>query len=352
MTRASRGAGVAGDNGSRPGSRPSSRTESKEFANSVRSIFRETIEERRVAMFEAMLDRVGVENYPEVVSLVRENDLRGSDTGAEWSRLWASWGRRDPTAAFEFLRGHDWSGWDPNSETEAKNRTLSSWSQTDPEQARRFVEADSGFASGDRSMVAGLVRGWSDVDPQATTAWLSKTGLGMRDEYEAVVEAISRKGGREALDTWFSMLDENGTSPRDISGFAQQIAKIKGEYEPDKAAAWVDQHLGEAWLDESEIVQSTAHAFASRDPKGAMEWAGKNGLQSASMTAMGTWIEQDLPAASAWLSENSGNPVYAESAELMMNYLQRRDPEAAKTWAESLSDPTMRDQMLDQLPEK
>ncbi len=351
-TRTGRLSGSTAENGSRPGSRPTSRAESREFANSVRSIFRETIEERRVAMFEAMLDRVGAENYPEVVSLVRENDLRGSDTGPEWSRLWASWGRRDPAAAFEFLKSYDWSGWDPNSQTEAKNRTLTSWSQADPEQARRFVEADSGFSNGDRSLVAGLVRGWSDVDPQAAAEWLSKTGLGMRDEYKAVVEAISRKGGREALDTWFSSLDEKGTSPQDKSGFAQQIAQIQGEYEPEKAAAWVEQHMGEAWLDESEIVQNTAYAFASRDPKGAMEWAAKNGLQSASMTAMGTWIQRDLPAASAWLSENSENPALAGSIELLTSYLQLKDPEAAKTWAENLPDPTMGSHMLDQLQQK
>lgn len=201
-------------------------------------------------------------------------------------------------------------------------------------------------------MVAGLVRGWSDVDPQATAEWLSKTGLGMRDEYKAVVEAISRKSGREALDTWFSSLDENGASPQDKSGFAQQIAQIKGEYEPEKAAAWVEQHLGEAWLEESEIVQSTAYAFASRDPKGAMEWAGKTGLENASVTAMGKWIQQDLPAASQWLSENSGNPAYAGSASLLISYLQHNDPEAAKSWAENLADPTMRSRMLEQLQGK
>lgn len=335
-----------GEDGSRRGPRSTSRLESKQFANSVRSIFRETIEERRVAMFEKMLERVGVENYPEFVSLVRENDLRGSDTGVEWSRLWASWGRRDPAAAFAFMKDQDWSGWDPHALMEAKNRALTGWSQTNPDQARRFVEADSDFANGDRSMLVGLVRGWSDVDPQATAEWLSKNGLGMRDEYKAVVESISRKGGREALDAWFSTLDQSGAPSRDISGFAKEIAQIKGEYEPEKAAAWVEQHMGEAWLDESEIVQSTAHSFASRDPKGAMEWSARNGLENASMTAMATWVQQDLPSASAWMSENSQNPAYAGTAVLLLKYLQRSDPEAAKDWAKNLPDPAMRDRML------
>lgn len=350
----SRGDWISGsqDEDPRRGSRPASKAESKEFAESVRSIFRETIEERRVAMFEKMLDRVGAENFPEVVSLVRENDLRGSDTGVEWSRLWASWGRSDPAAAFEFLKNQDWSGWDPAAVSEARNRALTSWSQTDPEQARRFVEGAAELANGDRSMVYGLVRGWSDVDPHAAAEWLSKSGLGMSGEYKSVVEAISRKGGREALDAWFAELDQNGISARDKGGFAQQIAQVKQEYEPEKAAAWVEQHLGEAWLDESEIVQSTAYAFASRDPKGAMEWAAKTGLENAAITAMGTWAQQDLPAASAWLSENSRNPAYTQSAEMLMAYLRRSNPAEAKIWAESLPDPALRNRMLDQLQEK
>lgn len=338
--------GSSRDGGSSSGSRSPSRAESKAFAESVRSIFRETIEDRRVAMFEKLLDRVGVENYAEVVSLVRENDLRGSDTGEEWSRLWANWGRRDPAAAFAFLKSQDWSGWDPAAVVEAGNKALTSWSQTNPEQARRFVEESAELSNGDRSMVYGLVRGWSDVDPMAAAEWLSKTGLGKSGEYKSVVEAISRKGGREALDAWFSALDLNGTSSQDKSGYAQQIAQVKQEYEPEKAAAWVQQHLGEAWLDESEIVQSTAQAFARRDPQGAMEWAVKTGLESASLTAMNTWAQQDLEAASTWLSENSRNPAYSSSAELIVSHLRRSDPAAAKTWAEGIPDPAMRVRML------
>lgn len=348
-SRAGRISSANAEEGAHSGSRKSSRAPSKEFAKSVRSIFRETIQERRVAMFEEMLNRAAAEDFPEVVSLVRENDLRGSDTGLEWSRLWANWGKRDPAAALEFIKTHDWSGWDPMAAREAQNRALIGWSQTDPEQAHRFVEASSELANGDRSMVASLVRGWSDVDPYAAAEWLSKTGLGMRDEYNAVVEAIGRKGGREALDAWFSSLDQNGATLQDKTGFAREIAYIKREYEPEKAAAWLEQHLGEPWLDDSEIVHSTAAAFASRDPNGAMEWAAKSGLQNAGVSAMATWIQQDLPAASAWMSENSQNPAYSAPAELFLFYLKHNDPEAAKTWAENLPNPAIRKHMLEQL---
>lgn len=330
------------------GSRSISKAESRGFAESVRAIFRETSEERRLAMFEKMLDKLSVEQYADVVALVRENDLRGSDTGYEWSKLWSSWGRRDPAAAFEFIKNQDWSGWDPIALEEAKSRALTTWSQGDLEQARRFVEG----GNAERPTVYGLMRGWSDTDPYEAAKWLSKSGLGMAEDYKAVVEAISRKGGTESLESWFSTLDQNEISARDKNGFAQEIAHVKQEYEPEKAAAWVEQHSGEAWLEDSGIVQSTARAFASRDPEGAMKWAEKAGLESAATTAMGTWVQQDLPAASAWLSENSQNPVYAQSADMVLSYLQHHDPAAAKTWAESLPNQAMRNRMLDQLQNK
>ena len=349
-TRGRKTSGSPADRAS-PGSRPVSAGASKEFAVSVRSIFRETMEERRLAMFESMLEKLGHEHFGSVVSLIRENDLRGSDSGAEWSKLWAIWGRRDPAGAMQFLRSQDWSGWDPNAPAEARNRALVSWAQTDPDATRRFVEEGGELASGDRSMVYGLVRGWSDVDPQAAAEWVFKSGLGMSGEYKAVVDAIGRKGGHEALDAWFSGIDEGGAPTKDKSGFAQAIAEIKQEYEPEKAAAWVEKHLKEPWVAESEIVETTAHALAMRDPVEAMAWAQRTGIESASNIAMDTWCRQDVQAASDWLGENSQIPGFSSAASVLVHHLQRSDPAAARTWAENIPDQAVRERVLIKLQE-
>lgn len=331
--------------------RRGSKGETKEFGESVRSIFRETIKERRVAQFEKFLERVDVSQFEAMVSLIRENDLLGNDTGEEWTRLWQAWGQRDPAGAFEFMQQQDWSGWDPAALGEAKNRALISWAQTDPEQARRHVEESPELAVGDRSQVFGLVRGWSDVDPDGAVAWLAKTGLGMSGEYGTVVEAISRRGGAEGLDAWFSKLIEEGASEQDKNGFAQAIARLKQEYEPEKAAAWVEQHLDEDWLPDSAIVESTAHAFAARDPEGAMEWAAKTGIGHATTAAMNSWCQRDLAAASLWMVRNAADPAYAASAPIVLHFMRREHPAAAKAWAESLPESPTRKQLLQQLGE-
>jgi hypothetical protein len=320
--------------------------ESREFGESVRSIFRETIKERRVAQFENMLTRVDVSQFETLVSLIRENDLRGNDTGEEWTRLWQAWGQRDPAGAFDFMQRQDWTGWDPAALGEARNRALISWSQTDPEQARHHVESDEAYTQGDRSMIMPLVGGWAEVDPEGAVAWLAKTGVGRSGEYGTVVEAISRRRGAEGLDAWFSEEIRQSASDQDRNGFAQAIAQLKQEYEPEKAAAWVQQHLGEEWLPESEILDSTASAFASRNPEEAMTWAAKTGIASASVSAMNTWCHQDLAAASDWMVRHANDSNHAASIPVVASFLIREDPASAKAWIGTLPESEIRQRLL------
>ena len=323
-----------------------SRAESKALADSIRAAFRENVEERRMQMFENMLEKMRPDQLPMVVSLIRENDLRGTGSAGEWSRLWASWGKRDPQAAMEFIRSFDWEGWNPAAQEEARNKTFTYWAQTDPESACKFVEQGRELPGWDRAGVWGLVRGWSTVDPEAAAQWLFKSGLGMSGEYKTVVEAISRKGGQEGLDAWFTSIKEAGAPDKDLQGFADIIAQNKRAYQPAKAAAWLEQHLQEPWLEGSEIVDNTARALAQKDPREAMEWASRSGLEEASITAMLTWCQQDFQAASQWLSENAKAPGYAQNASLMAQYLRHNDPAAARKWAESISDPGIKESTL------
>lgn len=324
---------------------PVSRKESKDFAQSVRAIFRENVKSRRIDMFEKLVERTGIEQLPDLVSLIRENDLRGNDSGEEWTRLWTSWGERDPQAAMDFFKTYDWTGWNSAAQGEARNRTLTNWAQTDPEKARRFVEADADFVNGDRSMVYTLVDGWANVDPGAAADWLFKNGLAMGAEYEKIVDAFNRTGGQDALDAWFSKLDPAKVSAKDKAGFAQAITHNL-DYEPAKAAEWVEVHLNEPWMEESAIVGNTAREFALRDPKGAIEWASRTGLDQATHIAVATWCHDDSAAAGKWMTENAHIPGYFESASLVMSYLKQKDPAAARGLAESISDKASRDRLL------
>jgi hypothetical protein len=319
---------------------------SKDFAKSVRAIFRENVKERRVALFEKMAQTVGLEHFPGLVALVRENDLRGNDTGDEWKELWTNWAERDPTGAMNFIYQFDWSGWDPAAPAQARNSTLANWAQIDPQAVRKFVEEGKELANGDRSMVLGFVEGWSNVDPIAAADWLFKSGLGKSSEFEKVIQAMTRSGSQGSVDAWFAGLDPTVVSAEDLKGFARAISRQRLEYEPEKAAAWLESHLKEPWAGDSEIVGNTAQALALRDPRAAMEWAGKTGLNQATYAATNAWCQIDLNAASQWMNENSQNPTYSDSAQIVMLHLQQRDPAAARSWAEGLANKALGEELL------
>lgn len=298
-----------------------------------------------------MLERIDVADYATVLSLIRENDLRGCGNAGEWSRVWASWGRRDPASALAFIASPQFDGWNSAAKEEAKNRTLIHWAETDPEAALRHVESSPEMASGDRSLVYGLVKGWSNVDPKAAAEWIFKSGLGMRGEYDVIVEAISRQGGQEALDDWFAGIQQAGVPAKDIQGFAQRISEVKRAFEPDKAAAWLEQNLNEPWAAEGGILQSTANAFAERDPVKAMEWAGRTGSESAAVHAMKSWIQRDAGAAGEWILNNPASPAYATSVYTFVNHLWHQDKAAARIWAEGITDKSLRNKVLKNLPQ-
>ncbi|GAA5120256.1 hypothetical protein JIN84_20615 [Luteolibacter yonseiensis] len=311
---------------------------SEDLARSARAIFQENVKARRIARFEKLVEKTGVDRLPELVALIRENDLRGNDSGDEWTRIWVSWSERDPQSAIDFFTTYDWTGWSPLALGEARNRTLATWAHADPEMARRFVEADEGFMNGDRAMVYGLVEGWANTDPGGAADWLFRNGLAMGDEYEKIVAAFRRNGGQEGLESWFFKLDPTTVPDKDLAAFARSM-------NPAKTAEWIGERHGEAWVKDSEMVVDTARALARQDPEGAVRWAVETGLEDAMHFAISGWCEKDLEAASGWVKENPNQKNSLQAATVVMAYLRHKDPAAAREWADSIPDQSLRDQL-------
>ncbi|RYD20826.1 MAG: hypothetical protein EOP88_13565 [Verrucomicrobiaceae bacterium] len=321
------------------------KTDSKDLAQAVRAIFRETVKAQRIARFEKLVERAGIERMPELVSLIRENDLLGNDSGGEWSILWTNWSQRDPMAAMDFLNTFDWTGWGDLAKGEARNRTITNWAQADPEKAVRFVEGDAGFMKGDNLLVFGLVEGWANVNPEAAAAWLFKNGLAQGPEHEKIVAALRREGGQEGLEKWFFGLDPATVPDKDLTAFARSVA-------PDKTAAWIEQHRDETWMKNSEVVSKTALTMAQQDPQAAVQWAVKTGLGDAMHFAVYTWCEKDMGAASTWVEKNASlSNGGLEMVSVVMAHLNHKDPASAREWAAGISDEPLRDRVASMLNE-
>jgi hypothetical protein len=336
--------GRAGNNAA--DARPLAPAGSQEFGDSVRSIFREVNETKRMAMFEKMLARASPAHLAEIVTLVHENDLAGNASNGEWSRLWQHWGDTDALGALQFIAGKDWTGWNEMAPSEAKRQAITNWVQTDPTAALQYFSGCGDIEKGDRSLVFPLVRGLANEDPDAAAQWLFKSGLGMRDEFRAVVDSLRRQRGMDGADAWFDQVSQSGAPAKDLAGLAQSIVSSRQDFEPEKAAAWVDAHLQEPWLDASGVVDSTARAYVARDPEAAMNWAQDKVETDAASITYSQWCRKDLQGATGWLDSHTDSPAYPMAATLGVQYLATKDPDAATRIAQTIPNEAARNNAL------
>lgn len=321
----------------------------KDFAKSARDIFLESSAERRLDRFRALLEKGGVEQYEEMVALIRENELKGSSSPEEWTMLWTEWGRKDPAGAMQFILGQDWSSWDKAAPAEAEFRSITAWAGQDHEAVLKFIEKNHQALHLGNKLGDAFIRGWSSVDPEGAGKWMLARDDFSADEFKIVVEEIGRHGGQEGVDAWFASLDKEGDAPG-LATAVDAVAAVKAKEEPAKAAAWIEANMRPSWTEQSEVVKGTARRLANSDPQAAMEWAGRIGSKLAVTNAMDQWCERDLEAAGTWLKGNVNSQGYGESVDVYVSHLMPGDPVAARAWAESIPDETARAKVLSRLP--
>ena len=319
------------------------------FADLIRGTFRDPLKERRLGRLQILLEKCGPEHFAAMVPLIRENDLRGTGSGDEWSLLWGQWGQKAGAAAMQAVQELDWKGWDPAAPAEGQYKALSGWATVDPAAARRYLEEMTGTVHKGNPLSLAVLRGWSVTDPAGAADWLRQRGTGTRDEYRAVVEAMGRREGPEAVDAWLAGLGKKEDSAA-VRGFAEAVSYAKRHQDPAAAAAWVEQHLKEPWMQGSPVIQNTASAYAQRDPAGAMAWAARTGLSNAAGIAMRQWCESDVGAACEWLQANRQSPAYSPAVISLVNRYRGEDPDAARLWANTIPDEALRQKVLETLP--
>ncbi len=321
------------------------------FADIIRGTFRDPLKERRLGRLQILLEKCGPEHLAAMIPLIRENDLRGTSSGDEWSLLWSQWGQKSGAAALAAIQAQDWKGWDPAAPAEAQSRSVSGWAALDPAAARAWLEStqDKIYPGGPLSKA--LLAGWSVTDPAAAASWLRQRGKGTPEEYRAVMEAMSRKNGPEAVEAWLASAGSGGDAAG-LHGFADAVSAAKRRQDPAAAAAWVEQHLKEPWIQGSPVVSNTAWAYAERDPEKAMEWASRSGLESAAGIVMQRWCDTDPAAASGWLQDHHDSPGYGAAVTSLVNRFRKEDPEAARKWAETIPDAGLRARVLATIPQE
>ena len=201
-----------------------------------------------------------------------------------------------------------------------------------------------------RPLQYSLLRGWADSDPAAAGKWL----LGRQDssgegDSKLVLEGLSRQGGPAAVEAWFASEAAGRTGLPSVGNFASSIAHTKLKYDPEAAAKWLEPYGKAEWAASTGAFFSTGGALAGKDPAEAMAWAERTGLPLAAAGAMQQWCRQDMTAASVWLRDHTTHPGYNSAVEVLAGRLLKDDPEAARLWVESITDPDTRTRFEEQL---
>ena len=349
--RASRIAGVLAEALDVTGATDIPPADSPEFSALILGTLSEPVKEKRTAQLQLLLEKMIPDQLAAVVPLIREVDLRGTSNGDEWTLLFNQWGRTDGQGAMAFVQKYDWSPWDPAAASEAQSRAMSGWAGSNLKDALAFVENPTGpVVTHGRSLQYSLLRGWADSDPAAAGKWL----LGRQDssgegDSKLVLEGLSRQGGPAAVEAWFASEAAGRTGLPSVGNFASSIAHTKLKYDPEAAAKWLEPYGKAEWAASTGAFFSTGGALAGKDPVAAMAWAERTGLPLAAAGAMQQWCRQDMTAASVWLRDHTTHPGYNSAVEVLAGRLLKDDPEAARLWVESITDPDTRTRFEEQL---
>jgi len=323
--------------------------DSAEFAAIIRTLFRDPLRERRLLQLRGLLAKFKPEHFAAMIHLVRENDLRGSDTGEEWTVLWTEWGHQDGPGALKKIREFDWKAPGNAAPAEAQYRAVTGWASVDPAAAKQYVETTKDTIYSLHPLSKSLVKGWSVTDPRAAGAWLAQKGSGSREEYFVVVDAIFRRDGAAALDKWLDTMSRSHP-PAALTGFAEPAAGLKRRINPEAGAAWIELHRNDKWIVDSPVIANAAAEYAFRDPAGAMEWAGRTGLPRAASVVMDNWCQRDVSAASGWLKSHRESPAYSTAVSELVKHIRQENPKAARTWAETIPDAAIKAETLKGIP--
>ena len=207
---------------------------------------------------------------------------------------------------------------DPDERAEAERDCLRGLASREPERAVAMAFAKP-LGDPSRSSAVDLVRQWSERDGSAALTWLTSQPKEIR------AEVLSEKGVRRGFES---------ASPSDVKSAA---LKLDDPAQRDRLhAAWINAQSSRnpeagfaqlSQIKDSAVQTSSAEALAReaarQDNRGAME----------------TWLESNPPAP----VRHAAIARYAES-------VGRNDPIAGREWADRITDPKVRAEVIGKLP--
>ena len=261
-----------------------------------------------------------------------------------------AWGGIDGEAAIaEALRERHG---DQAEQTKLAQSVLGGWATSNPTAARAWIDAQERGGRTEQ-LALGLIDGWSVNDFAAAAAYAeTRPRSRQRDRFiELLLRRATHSGGVPAAQAWFASIaddEHNQTYKRRAFNGVVQAMLYR---DPAEAASWIAANAKEKFVSGA-AVRLAADTLALKSPRSAMDWVDSlDGLDDEARRqgvdlVFERWALNDLDGAGKWLGENQGRPEYDVLAAKYAGRIRGDDPEAAKLWVDSISDESMRTEMV------
>ncbi len=149
-------------------------------------------------------------------------------------------------------------------------------------------------------------------------------------EFDELLTQVPETVRRELLNVGFEGARNQG---REDEGVGVWMARLEQVHEQDRPQA----------------ISALASAQATYDPGTALEWADELPANERSHAYRGivrTWAGSDSYEASRWISELGQSPERDTAVAALVDSILVSEPDSAWAWAETLGDPSLRNQTL------
>jgi len=264
---------------------------------------------------------------------------------SELAAFFAAWARFDALGALQHAAS--WRLPEMRKQREIGLRAaIQVWAQRDPAAARLAAEqisADTPTVRG--ALLDALATGWagSPRGQEGLADFIADLPpLKPRVEIiESVARELARGGGAEAALGWAEpVLQDEGYERVFKRSVFVAVAGAAAQLEPERTAAWAEEHLGADYATEG--VSIVAKHWARLDGEAAMAWLGEQAAgerrDQAVREAFGEWTKTDPLSARAWLVEEKPAALRDPALEFKAKRIADLEPERALGFCERIGD--------------
>jgi hypothetical protein len=296
---------------------------------SVRTALANPNELERTAGLAPILASLDARNLDAIVGAYEATFTNVGPGAVAVELLAEAWSKIDPAGAIERIRG-----WKPYRQNMALPALLRSWARRDPPSARAALETIEPEELRDKATTA-MILGWAESgDPAVWDSYVAGLPFGRAAAYD-LMRLIGAREGVDALLHRAENVPED-TDDRFRAHALQNAVEIAARIDPERAAAYAEQHRGEG----GGLERIVAMRWATSDGPRAMEWAQSRPdpvREPALRAAFEYWLWSDPPAALDW-ARNQPDPMIAGVLDLYAIALGKTEPVRALEISAGIAD--------------